>query len=488
MSPMHLDTDACYRAVQGRDRRFDGVFYIGVRTTKIYCRPSCPAMTPQRRNVTFHPSAAAAQLAGFRACKRCLPDATPGSPDWDVRADTADRAMRLIADGTLERDGVEGLAARMGYSARHLNRLLVETYGAGPLALARSRRAQIARALVETSSMSFADVAFAAGFASIRQFNDTIREVYASTPTQLRSRRGRAVAGAIAVRLGVREPYDGAAMLGFLSDRAVPGVETADEQSYRRTLSLPHGPGVVSVRLVDRPDGFVPCEFSLTDARDLAPALERTRRLLDADADPAAIAAQLGSDPHLGSVVRRRPGLRVPGHVDGWEAAVRAILGQQVTIAGARRLAEGFVDRRGHDLELAGEYGVSRLFPQPADLVDISAESWSMPGARVRALEALARAVVDGSVALDRSGERAEVREAILAVPGLGPWTASYIAMRALGDPDVFLPTDVGVRRAAVQLGLDPSPAEIEKVAAAWRPWRSYALMHLWNLESVEEL
>ncbi|MGN6721670.1 MAG: AlkA N-terminal domain-containing protein [Marmoricola sp.] len=488
MTPMHLDTDACYRAVQGRDRRFDGVFYIAVRTTKIYCRPSCPAQTPQQKNVTFHPSAAAAQLAGYRACKRCLPDATPGSPQWDVRADAADRAMRLIADGTLERDGVEGLAARMGYSARHLNRLLVETYGAGPLALARSRRAQIARALVETSSMSFADVAFAAGFSSIRQFNDTIREVYASTPTQLRSKRNRPVAGAIAVRLGVREPYDGAAMLRFLAARAVPGVEVADEQTYRRTLRLPHGAGVVSIRLTDRPEGYVPCEFSLADARDLAPALERTRRLLDADADPAMISAQLGADPHLAPVVRRQPGLRVPGHVNGWEAAVRAILGQQVTVVGARRLAQNFVDRRGADLGLEGEHGVNRLFPQPSDLLDISGESWSMPGARVRALESLARAVVDGSVVLDRSADRAEVREAILAVPGLGPWTASYIAMRALGDPDVFLPTDVGVRRAAERLGLDPSPVAIEQTAAAWRPWRSYALMYLWNLESVEEL
>lgn len=487
MTPMHLDTDACYRAVQGRDRRFDGVFYIGVRTTKIYCRPSCPAMTPRQQNVTFHPTAAAAQLAGFRACKRCLPDATPGSPDWDVRADTADRAMRLIADGTLEREGVEGLASRMGYSTRHLSRLLVETYGAGPLALARSRRAQIARALVETSSMSFADVAFAAGFASIRQFNDTIREVYASTPTQLRSKRNRPVAGAITVRLGVREPYDGGAMLGFLAARAIPGVESADDATYRRTLRLPHGVGVVSVRLTDRPDGVIPCELSLADARDLAPALERTRRLLDADADPAAIAAQLGSDPHLGPVVRRRPGLRVPGHVDGWEAAVRAILGQQVTVAGARRLAETFVVRRGEDLGLAGDHRVDRLFPQASDLADISDESWSMPRTRVRALEALARAVVNGSVALDRSADRAEVRAAILAVPGLGPWTASYIAMRALGDPDVFLPTDVGVRRAAEKVGLDPRPVEIEKAAASWRPWRSYALMYLWNLESVEE-
>ncbi|MGN6160262.1 MAG: DNA-3-methyladenine glycosylase 2 family protein [Marmoricola sp.] len=488
MTSMHLDTDACYRAVQGRDRRFDGVFYIGVRTTRIYCRPSCPAMTPRQHNVTFHPTAAAAQLAGYRACKRCLPDATPGSPEWDVRADTAGRAMRLIADGTLEREGVDGLAARMGYSARHLNRLLVETYGAGPLALARSRRAQMARALVETTSLSFADIAFAAGFSSIRQFNDTIREVYASTPSQLRSKRVRSVPGAMSVRLGVREPYDGAAMLRFLTARAVAGVESADQATYTRTLQLPHGAAVVRLRLIDRPEGVVPAELSLADARDLAPALERTRRLLDADADPAAIVGQLGADPHLGPVVRRAPGLRVPGHVDGWEAAVRAVLGQQVTVIGARRLAERFVERRGRDLGLAGEHAVGRLFPRPADLTDISGEAWGMPGSRVRALEALARAVDDGSVILDRSADRDDVRNAILAVPGIGPWTASYIAMRALGDPDVFLPTDAGVRRAAEALGLGSSPAGIERAAASWRPWRSYALMYLWNLDTLEEI
>lgn len=487
MTAMHLDSDACYRAVQGRDRRFDGMFYIAVRTTKIYCRPSCPAMTPRRENVSFHPSAAAAQVAGYRACKRCLPDATPGSPEWDLRADTAGRAMRLIADGTLEREGVDGLAARLGYSARHLNRLLVEAYGAGPLALARSRRAQIARTLVETSSMSFADIAFAAGFSSIRQFNDTVREVYAATPSELRSRRSRPVAGAIAVRLGVREPYDGDAILRFLSTRAVAGVEATDDVHYRRTLRLPHGPGVVQVRLRDRPGGVVPCEFALFDARDLAPAVERTRRLLDADADPAAIAAHFGGDPHLSALVRQSPGLRVPGHVDGWEAAVRAILGQQVTVVGARRLAANFVERRGADARFDGRDDVTRLFPQPVDFLGIGAEAWSMPGSRVRALEALAQAVHDGSVALDRSGDRDEVRAAMMAVPGIGAWTASYVAMRALGDPDVFLPTDVGVRRGAERLGLGSTPDEINAIADAWRPWRSYALMHLWNLESLEE-
>lgn len=484
MSPMSEDFDACYRAVQGRDRRFDGIFYTAVRTTGIYCRPSCPARTPAPTNVSFHPSAASAHQAGYRACKRCLPDATPGSPDWDRAGDVAGRVMRLINDGLVEREGIEGLAIKVAYSTRQLDRIMNEAMGAGPLALARSRRVQLARTLLESTPMPISDVAFASGFASLRQFNATVQEVYAATPTQLRGRGARAASGKIRVRIGAREPFDGQRMLQFLADRAVAGVEHVGDEIYERTLSLPHGPGVVAVHLGGATSA-VSCDLTLADARDVAPAVERTRRLLDADADPAAITAHLGADPHLGPIVRAHPGLRVPGHVDGWEAAVRAVLGQQVTVVGARRLAELFVARRGQDLNLASDHQVSRLFPGPEAFLDIDGESWSMPGARVKALQALASAVVAGSVVLDRSADRADVREAILAVPGIGPWTASYVAMRALGDPDVFLPTDVGVRRGAERLGLAAAPSEIEKAASAWRPWRSYALMYLWNLENL---
>ncbi|HEX2892771.1 MAG TPA: Ada metal-binding domain-containing protein, partial [Marmoricola sp.] len=256
---MFTDIEACYRAVKSKDRRFDGVFYTAVSSTGIYCRPSCPAITPKLANVTFHPSAAAAQQAGYRACKRCLPDATPGSPEWDLAADVAGRAMRLIADGTVEREGVAGLAARLGYSVRQLNRLVTGAFGAGPLALARARRAQTARVLVETTTMSFADVAFASGFASIRQFNDTLREVYAATPTDLRGRRGGTTTpGTIATRIGVREPFAGEELLDFLALRAVRGVEAVGPGWYERSLALPHGPGVLRVELVDRPTGAVP--------------------------------------------------------------------------------------------------------------------------------------------------------------------------------------------------------------------------------------
>jgi AraC family transcriptional regulator of adaptative response / DNA-3-methyladenine glycosylase II len=480
---MYQDTEACYRALKSKDRRFDGVFYTAVRTTGIYCRPSCPAITPKLANVTFYPSAAAAQQAGYRACKRCLPDATPGSPEWDLAADVAGRAMRLISDGTVEREGVEGLAARLGYSARQLNRLVTGAFGAGPLALARARRAQTARVLVETTAMSFADIAFASGFSSIRQFNDTVREVYAATPTDLRGRRGgrtpdgAATSGTISTRLGVREPFAGEDLLDFLALRAVRGVEAVGSGWYERTLALPHGPGVVRVQLVDRPAGYVPCRLTLSDARDLAPALERTRRLLDADCDPIAVDDQLGGDRHLAPLVRRRPGLRVPGHVDGVELAARAVIGQQVSVVAARTLANRLVADLGTPIELAGDHQVTHLFPTAAALAAVEPEQIAMPRARGRALATVAAAIADGSVVLDRSADRSAVRVQLLALPGIGPWTADYIAFRVLGDPDVFLPTDIGVKHAAERLGIDDVAGHAER----WRPWRSYALIHLWS-------
>jgi AraC family transcriptional regulator of adaptative response / DNA-3-methyladenine glycosylase II len=436
--------------------------------------------------VDFYRTAAAAQGAGFRACRRCLPDATPGSPEWDVAADVAARAMRLVADGVVEREGVDGLARSLGYSTRQLNRVVTREYGAGPLALARSRRAQTARVLIETSDLSFADIAFAAGFSSIRQFNDTVREVYAATPTDLRSgasrRRRVDAAGTIRTRIAVREPFAAEALHHFLAVHVVAGLEAAGPGWYERAVRLPHGPAVVRVELgPDRPAGQVPCVFTLSDARDLAPAMERTRRLLDADCDPVAVDEALAEDPALAPLVVATPGLRVPGHLDGPEIAVQTVLGQQVSLAAARTAAARLVREHGQPLELAGAHRVTHLFPTAATLADLDPESLPMPRSRGRALVGLAAAITRGDVRLDRSASREDVREAMLALPGIGPWTADYVAVRALAEPDAFLPTDVGVRNAATRLALG-SPADLATRSERWRPWRSFALLRLWSV------
>ena len=481
----HLDTEACYRAVRSRDRRFDGVFYTAVRTTGIYCRPSCPARTPAPANVTFHATAASAHAAGFRACKRCLPDATPGSPEWDVAADVAGRAMRLIADGLVDREGVGGLARRIGYTPRHLGRLLTQELGAAPLALARARRAHTARVLVETTDLPLTDVAFAAGFASVRQFNETLREIYAASPSELRG-RGRAGnratgRGTVTLRLAVRTPFAGRRLLDFLAYHLVPGVEVAGPGWYARTLDLPHGPGAVRLELadlaVDEGTGFVTAEFWLHDLRDTAAATERVRRLLDADCDPRAVDEHLGADPVLGNLVRAAPGLRVPGQVDGDETAVRTVIGQQVSVTGARTVTGRIVALHGRPAE-SHLPGLTHLFPDAATLAAVDPETLPMPRARGRALVGLAASLAGGSVVLDRGPDRDDVRRALLALPGIGPWTADYVAMRALGHPDVFLPTDLAVRRVLTELGGSADPAPDPEM---WRPWRSYALMHLWN-------
>ncbi|MFY9913588.1 MAG: AlkA N-terminal domain-containing protein [Nocardioidaceae bacterium] len=481
------DAERCYRAVQGRDRRFDGVFYTGVRTTGIYCRPSCPAITPQRKNVVFFVTAAAAQGAGFRACRRCRPDLTPGSPEWDVKADVAGRAMRMIADGVVERDGVEGLAHRAGYTSRHLNRVLSEQLGASPLSLARAQRAHTARILIETTDMGFADVAFAAGFASVRQFNATIAEVYAATPTRLRAQRRQpstaasSANGLVTVSLAVRSPFDATGILGFLAARAVPGLEavSADDPSpsYARTLRLPHGHG--SVVLTPTAES-VTCALSLGDLRDLAAAVERCRRLLDLDADPVAIDEHLSSDLALRPWVQKSPGKRVPGHVDGFEVAVRAVIGQQISVAGARTIAGRLTTAYGDRIDGSdSQPALTHVFPDAETLAAADPDALPMPRSRGRALVRLALAVAQGEVVLDRGADRADIRSALLALPGIGPWTADYISMRALGDPDVFLGTDLGARQGLAQLGIDPDDAAAG--IESWRPWRSYALMHVWS-------
>jgi AraC family transcriptional regulator, regulatory protein of adaptative response / DNA-3-methyladenine glycosylase II len=473
-----MDDDHCYRAVRSRDPRFDGWFFGAVTSTGIYCRPSCPAVTPKQRNMRFYPTAAAAQDAGFRACKRCRPDATPGSPEWSQRADLVGRAMRLISDGVVDRDGVTGLAARLGYSERHLHRQLVAEVGAGPLALARAQRARAARLLLETTELPATQVAFAAGFASVRQFNDTVRDVFAATPTDLRTasrrRRGPSSPGVISVRLPFRAPFDAASTFGFLAVRAVPGLEEGTPHSYCRSLALPHGPAIIELTDDNIDRGWIDCRLHLGDLRDLAAAVQRCRRLLDLDADPVAIAEQLGSDEILGVDVSAAPGLRVPGHVDGDELAVRAVLGQQVSVAAARTLVARITARYGTPLPTPSG-ALTHLFPTSEQLAGADDDGLPMPKSRRRTLLALARALASGDLELDPGVDRDEATQRLRELPGIGAWTAGYIRMRGLGDPDVFLPTDLGVRRALRKRGEDGVDPD------TWRPWRSYAVLHLWH-------
>lgn len=390
--------------------------------------------------------------------------------------------MRLIADGIVDREGVAGLAERLAYSERQVHRLLVGEVGAGPLALARAQRAQTARILVETTDLRCADVAFAAGFASVRQFNDTIRDVFAATPTEMRRRAhvsGVATAGRLTLRLAVRVPFAGEEVIRFLGARAVPGVEEAVGDTFRRTLRLPCGGGVVALTPAD---GHVRCELRLDDLRDLTTAVHRSRRLLDLDADPASVAAVLGRDRALRAIVRRTPGRRVPGHVDGAELAVRAVLGQQVSVTGARTMAGRLVERIGKPLD-APDGGLTHCFPEPAAIAELDPADLAMPSSRAGALRALTGALADGSLVIDPGVDRVALRTRLVAIPGIGPWTADYVLMRAVGDPDAFLLTDLGVHHGLAALGVSSAPRALEARAEAWRPWRSYAVVHLWSAD-----
>jgi len=537
-----MDDEQQYEAAASKDARFDGVFFTAVRTTGIYCRPSCPAIMPKRLNITFYPTAAAAQQAGYRACKRCRPDASPGSPEWNVRSDVAGRAMRLIADGIVDRAGVPGLAARLGYSPRQVGRLLTAEVGAGPLALARAQRARTARVLVETTVLPMGDVAFAAGFSSIRQFNATMLEVYDTPPSVLReraARRGGSSAGApaadaataggsrgaLCLRLPFRPPIDLPRVFGFLATRAVPGVEVASGDEYKAAIALPNGPGILSLRIIPG-ESWVECSLALTDLRDVTAAVQRCRRLLDLDADPLAISGYLASDPVIGALVRACPGRRAVGAVDGDEIAIRAVLGQQISVTAARGLAgrlaalcgarlpraaatdirdatdaAGEADAMSRDSGSGGssksgrsngssrpgvadgiDDGLTHVFPDAATIAGLDPDSLPMPRSRARALVTLASALASGDISLHPGADRDEVDARLVALPGIGPWTAGYIRMRALSDPDAFPPGDAGVLRA---LRLLDHQAEAGGRAAggateAWRPWRSYAVHHLW--------
>ena len=495
------DPERCYQAAQSKDTRFDGWFFVGVITTGIYCRPSCPSRTPNRENVRFYPSSASAQQVGLRACRRCRPDATPGSPQWNVRGDVVARAMRLIQDGIIDREGVTGLARHLGYSERQLNRRMTAELGVGPIALARAQRGQTARTLLETTTLPIADVAFAAGFSSVRQYNDTIRHIFADTPSGLRRRapsiqvqhaneQSMHAMQWIRLRLPVRQPFQLASVLQFLSVRSLTGIEVAESNSYTRSIRLVHGYGIIRLTPSTNSaiaDTFVHADLQLTDLRDLAVAVERSRQLLDLDADPVAIYGALYRDPLIGSAVTKNPGLRVPGSVEGFELVVRAIIGQQVSVQGARTIANRIILAAGEKLSQT-EGKITHLFPTPSavrELIDSHPEIFTMPSRRRLALAAVAKAVEDGTVLLDTGVDRSELRQSLEAIPGIGRWTSEYVAMRALRDPDAFMPTDLGLIRAVTRLGMPIDSKRLAVVADRWRPWRSYAMIHLWSIPTV---
>ncbi len=475
------DFEAQYAAIASRDSRYDGQFFTAVRSTGIYCRPSCPARTPARRNVTFYATAAAAQQAGYRSCKRCLPHATPGSPQWNIGADVASRAMRLIDDGWVEREGVEALAGRLGYSRRHLTRVLVEQLGAGPQALAIAHRLDHARALLEGTDLPMVDVAHTAGFGSVRQFNDAARAAWDVTPSHLRS--GAVTHSAsrgtpLEIRLRVREPYDARRLLQFLSERAIDGVERVEPGVLTRTLRLPSGPALAMYTATEGKRGtLLTARFVLQDAGDLPAAIARSRRLFDADADPVAVEAALSADARLSSLVATAPGLRVPGAVDPFEMIVRAVVGQQISVAGARTALGRIVARHGEEVVLGDESW--RVFPQPEVLADVDPQQGLMPAARWRTIGAVATAILGGELEIHAGADRAAARRALLAIPGIGPWTADYVMMRAYGDPDAIPVGDLVLRRAT---GLDADA--LDRASRAWSPWRAYAAMHLWSANS----
>jgi AraC family transcriptional regulator of adaptative response / DNA-3-methyladenine glycosylase II len=511
--------------MSSRDARFDGQFITGVHSTGIYCRPSCPAMTPKAANVSFFLTAAAAHEAGLRACKRCLPDAVPGSPAWNIRDDLAARAMRLIGDGAVEREGVPGLARRLGYTPRHLTRVLVAEVGAGPLALARAHRAQTARVLLTATDLPITDVAFAAGFGSVRQFNDTITAVYERTPSALRAGAGRpeprrdpaggpdggtdgvtgsdtdgatpvgasgAPGSTIRLLLPARAPFDGQGLLDFLGVRAIAGVERSGPNGYERTLRLPHGSATLQLALAGtRAAPAVSCTARVQSLADLAPLVSRVRRLFDLDADAQAIDRALADDPALAASVRRVPGIRVPGSLDPEETLFRALLGQQVSVAAARtaldRLSAALGDPVTGAIPPGGAAALDRsvdpflLFPTAARIARDGREVLRGPVARINTIIRVAEALATGDLVLDVGESRDELTARLTALPGIGPWTAGYVAMRVLGSPDILLTSDLALRQGADRLGLPATAGNLAGHGSRWAPWRSYAGMHLWR-------
>lgn len=490
---MTLDRAVCYRALRARDARFDGRIFVAVRTTGIYCRPICPARTPKLENVDFYPSAAAAQAAGFRPCLRCRPESSPELAVWRGTSSTVGRALALIGEGGLDGDAadVERLAARLGIGARQLRRLFVQHLGASPIAVAQTRRVLFAKQLLHETDMRMTDVADAAGFGSLRRFNATFRALYARSPSEIRRRAagGAAAASSVApitLKLSYVAPYDWEAMIAFLAARTIAGVELVEPGRYRRTIGLDGVGGTIEVKPAAGRDALA-VTIRHPDVRALPSIVARVRRVFDLAADVTVINAHLASDPHFAALVAARPGLRVPGAWDGFELAVRAVLGQQVTIAAARRLASTLATLHGAALpaplvEASG--GLTTLFPTATRLAAADLGTLGMPRARAATLSALASAAAADARLFERASDLDAGIARLRALPGIGEWTAHYVAMRAMREPDAFPASDVGLLRAMAVRGLRPTPVALAKRAESWRPWRAYAAQHLWTADA----
>ncbi len=495
---MEVDHDVCYRALRTRDARFDGRFFTGVTSTGVYCRPVCPARTPLAANCTFYACAAAAEEAGFRPCRRCRPETAPGTPAWRGTSASVSRALRLIEEGALDEAGVGTLAARLGLGDRHLRRLFVEHLGASPLAVAHTRRVHFAMRMIEDTTLPMIQVALASGYRNVRRFNAAVRGCFDRTPSEIRRRAhiaGRpAGGGTVTLRLSYREPFDWNGLLAWMAPRAIPGVELIEGRTYRRSVELDGFAGMIELEPAPRGGPSLLLRAPVEATSCLARLADRVRVLCDLGADPAEIADQLRTDPRLASAARAHAGVRVPGCWDRFELAVRAVVGQQVSVAGATTLIGRLVERFGRPLrdertqvhrrhpEAAAAGPPDRIFPRPSDLVAADIASVGMPAARAETIRTLARAVSEGEPILDLAPDLNTAVARLTALPGIGDWTAQYVAMRALREPDAFPAGDLGLRKAlAGEDGVLPTTAALRRRAEAWRPWRAYAAMLLWR-------
>jgi AraC family transcriptional regulator, regulatory protein of adaptative response / DNA-3-methyladenine glycosylase II len=480
-SNLSLDVRALDRARISRDPRFDGKFFIAVKTTGIYCRPICPSRTSKSRNVCYYATAAAAAEAGFRPCLRCRPEAAPGTPAWLGTSAVVRRALRLIDEGILDNVSVDELANKLGLGSRHLRRLFLQHVGASPISFAQTRRLQFAKRLLDETNLPITEIALAAGFRSLRRFNTAFRQTYRRAPRELRKHLGSDAAsdagGEVILKLAFRPPYDWNQVRDFLAAHAVPGVELVDEHGYSRTLKGDNGPSIICVRPLAGEDAL---ELRVRNAvpASLFQISSAARRVFDTSADPARTTLAFRSDPLLGPFVMRRPGLRIPGAWDPFECTVCAVLGQNVSIAFGRILTARVVDRAGQGINKPGA-DLTSLFPTPTSLAKADLNGLGLSKTRVVAIQELARAVIEGKVDFGASTEC--VRAALSKLPGVGPWTVEYVALRALGEPDAFPATDSNLRRMAGIASRSLSASELEARAEAWRPWRGYAALHLWR-------